>query len=117
MDDFVHEYFLVERFRKAYAGVFSPMTSKHQWSHVEIGYTIKKPRLKRKPGRPRHSRIKASDEARTSKKRRCSECHELGHTAKYCQGGLTASQKRRQTSPQNAIGEGSNDPSGAQTSQ
>jgi hypothetical protein len=87
------------------------------WPHVEIGYTIKKPRLKRKPGRPRHSRIKASDEAGTSKKRRCSECHELGHTTKYCQGGLISSQKRRQTSPQNAIGEGSNDPSRAQTSQ
>ena len=101
MDEFVHEYFSVERFRKAYAGVFIPMTSKHQWQRVEIGYKIRKPKLRRKPGRPKISRIKAWDEAGTTKKRKCIECNELGHTARYCQGGLTASQKRRQSSSQN----------------
>ncbi|TVU32558.1 hypothetical protein EJB05_24291, partial [Eragrostis curvula] len=30
---------------------------------VEFGYTLKKPKLRRKPGRPRKSKIKASDEA------------------------------------------------------
>jgi hypothetical protein len=66
--DFVHEYFSVERFRKAYVGVFNPMTSKNQWPHVELAYKIKKPRLRRKPGWSRVSRIKASDEVGTSKK-------------------------------------------------
>ncbi|XP_062179417.1 uncharacterized protein LOC133884028 [Phragmites australis] len=116
MDDFVHEYFSVERFRKAYAGVFNPMTSKHQWPRVDIGCKIKKPKLRRKPGRPRVSRIKASDEAHTRKRRECTECHELGHTAKHCQGGLTASQKRRFSSSENTSGEGSNDPSVTHTS-
>ncbi|XP_062186670.1 uncharacterized protein LOC133890252 [Phragmites australis] len=116
MDDFVHEYFSVERFRKAYAGVFNPMTSKHQWPRVDIGCKIKKPKLRRKPGRPRVSRIKASDEAHTRKRRECTECHELGHTAKHCQGGLTASQKRRLSSSENTSGEGSNDPSVTHTS-
>uniref|UniRef100_A0A0A9D9J3 SWIM-type domain-containing protein n=1 Tax=Arundo donax TaxID=35708 RepID=A0A0A9D9J3_ARUDO len=31
IDDYVHEYFSIERFIKTYAGVFHPMTSKHQW--------------------------------------------------------------------------------------
>jgi hypothetical protein len=105
MDVFVHEYFSVERFKKAYAGKFSPMTSKDSWPCVDLGYKIKKPKLRRKTGRPRKSRIKAYDEGGTSKKQRpCSESHELGHTAKHCQGGPTASQmKKRKLS---ALGEG-----------
>jgi hypothetical protein len=93
MDDFVHEYFSVERFKKSYAGKFSPMTSKDSWTRLDLGYTIKKPKLRRKPGRPRKSRIKAYDEASTKKQRPCSECHELGHTAKHCQRGPTAKEK------------------------
>jgi hypothetical protein len=27
MEDFVHDYFSVERFKKAYEGIFKPMTS------------------------------------------------------------------------------------------
>uniref|UniRef100_A0A0A9D158 SWIM-type domain-containing protein n=1 Tax=Arundo donax TaxID=35708 RepID=A0A0A9D158_ARUDO len=50
MDEFVHEYFSIERFKKAYIGVFHPMTSKHQWPRVDVGYKICKPKLRRKPG-------------------------------------------------------------------
>jgi len=117
MDDFVYEYFSVDRYRKAYASIFNPMTSKDSWPRVDLGYKIKKSKLRRKPGRLRKSRIKAFDEDSTSKKKRtCSECHELGHTAKTCQGGLTASQKRRISSSQNGSEEGSNDPSAPQAS-
>jgi hypothetical protein len=79
MDEFVHEYFSVDRYRKAYASKFNPMTSKHQWPHVDLGYKINKSKLRRKPGRPRKSSIKTFDEVGTSKKRE----------------GPTASQKRR----------------------
>ena len=73
--------------------------------------------MRKKPGRPRKSRIKAYDEVGTSKRRKtCSECHELGHRAKNCQGGPTASQKRKLSSSQNGSGEGSTDPSASQTS-
>ena len=111
MDDYVHEYFSVAKFKKAYSGVFNPMTSKQFWPRVDPGYKIKKPILRRKPGRPRKSRIKASDESGSTKQKRCPECHELGHTAKKCQGGLTARQKRSRLSSDNALEEGSNDPS------
>ncbi|TVU51640.1 hypothetical protein EJB05_03080, partial [Eragrostis curvula] len=116
MDEFVHDYYSVERFRLAYAGVFNPMTSKHQWSRVDLGYPIKNPKLRRKPGRLRYSRIKASDEVGTSKKKKCTDCDQLGHTAKHCQGGLTAKQKRMVSSSDNTSGHGSNDPSDAHTS-
>jgi len=105
MDEFVYEYFSVDRYRKAYASKFNPMTSKDQWSHVDLGYKINKPKLRRKPERPRKSRIKPFDEVGTSKKRKvCSECNELGHTAKTCQGSPTASQKRRQSTSQDGSG-------------
>ena len=64
------------------------MTSKDQWPHVDLGYKINKPKMRRKPGRPRKSRIKPHGEVTTTKKRKmCSECNELGHTTKTCQGG------------------------------
>ena len=117
MDEFVHRYFSVDWFKKTYACTFNPMTSKDSWPHVDLGYKITKPKLKRKPGRPRKSRIKAYDEVGTSKKRKtCSECHELGHTAKHCLGGLTASQKRKLSSSQNEPEQGSSDPSVSQIS-
>ena len=78
------------------------MCTQDNWPHVDLDYKIKKPKLRRKPGRPRNSRIKSFDETSTSKKRKpCSECEELGHIPKYCQGGPTASQKRNRSSSQN----------------
>jgi hypothetical protein len=73
MTDLVHQYYLVDMFRKAYAGVFTLMTSKQLWKQIDVDYTIKKPQLRRKPGRPRVSRIKAFDEVGKKKKRECSE--------------------------------------------
>jgi hypothetical protein len=105
MADLVHQYYLVDMFRKAYAGVFTPMTSKQLWKQVDVGYTIKKPQSRRKPGRPRVSRIKEFDELDNKKKRECCECHEFGHIAKYCQGGPIACQKKRRLS--STQGEGS----------
>ena len=52
MDEFVPGYFSVDRYRKAYASKCSPMTSKDDWDHVDLGYKIKKPKLRSKPGRP-----------------------------------------------------------------
>jgi hypothetical protein len=117
MEEFVHEYFSVDRLRKTYAGVFLAITSKHQWARVDLGYKICKPKLRRKPGRPRKSRIKASDEIGTKKRRRCTECNELGHLAKTCQGGPTAKERRvTLSSSVNASAVGSNDPNVAHTS-
>jgi hypothetical protein len=74
------------------------MTSQEQWPQVDLGYNLMKAKLRRKSGRARVSRIKASDELGNKKKRRCTECNEPDHSTKYCQGGLTASQRRRVSS-------------------
>ena len=98
IDEFVDDYFSADKFRKAYSGTFNPMTSKDSWARVDLGYKIKKPKFKRKPVRPRVSRMKSYDEAGTSKKRKIAkDCH----IAKHCQGGLTASQKRKLSISQN----------------
>jgi hypothetical protein len=98
MEDFVHDYFSMERFKKTYEVTFKPMISQEQWSRVDLGYKLMKPKLRRKSGRPKVSRIKGFDELDNKKKRRCTECNELGHTSKYCQGGSTTSQRRRVSS-------------------
>ncbi|WVZ62467.1 hypothetical protein U9M48_012216, partial [Paspalum notatum var. saurae] len=47
----------------------------------------------------------------SNKRRTCPECGEVGHTAKHCQGGLTACQKKMiKYSQQNGQGEEHNDP-------
>jgi hypothetical protein len=58
MEDFVHDYFSMERFKKAYEVTFKPMTSQEQWSRVDLGYKLMKPKLRRKPERHKVSRIK-----------------------------------------------------------
>jgi hypothetical protein len=58
MEDFDHDYFFVQRFKKAYEVTFKPMTSQEQWSRVDLGYKLMKPKLRRKPRRSKVSRIK-----------------------------------------------------------
>ena len=48
MDEFVHEYFSVDRYRKTYTSKFNPMTSKDQWPHVDLVYKIKKTQNEKK---------------------------------------------------------------------
>ena len=70
------------------------MVGKEQWKHVDLGYKIRKPKLRRKCGRPRVARFKSSEEVGARKRKvRCSECNEIGHFAKTCQGGPTAKQR------------------------
>jgi hypothetical protein len=69
MEDFIHDYFSVDKFRKSYKDTFKSMTSQEQWPPVDLGYKLKKPKLRRKPRRLRVSRIKASDELANKKKK------------------------------------------------
>lgn len=85
---------------------------------VDLGYQICKPRLRRRLGRPRISRIKAYEEVGTKKRRKCSECGKLVNTTKHGQGGPMAKEKRRRVSSSgNTSTMDNNDPSDAQTSE
>ncbi|CAA0842511.1 Unknown protein [Striga hermonthica] len=79
MATFVHEYYSVERFRTAYGGSIPHMTDKSQWPQVDMGFKLLPPPLKRKSGRQRKNRFKASHEPGAKKQQRCNKCGEFGH--------------------------------------
>jgi hypothetical protein len=59
MKNFVHVYFSIERFKKAYEGTFKAMISQEKWSRVDLGYKLMKPKLRRIPEKWKVFRIKA----------------------------------------------------------
>ncbi|XP_078176238.1 uncharacterized protein LOC144569652 [Carex rostrata] len=53
IEDYVHEYFSIAKFRVAYEGVIRPMIDKSQWVTDDPGFKVEPPLMKRPPGRPR----------------------------------------------------------------
>jgi len=62
VEDYVDDYFLVDKFKKAYEHVIKPMTDRNQWPEVDMGFKLWPPLLKRAAGRPRTRRIKGVEE-------------------------------------------------------
>lgn len=67
LGEYLHEYYSVERFKAAYAGVVPPLTNQSQWPEVELGYELCAPGITRKSGRPKHKRFKSFLERRGKK--------------------------------------------------
>ena len=63
IENFVDDYYSVERFKAAYQFVITPMGDKTQWPNFDPGFKMIPPKLERPAGRPRKKRIKASGEA------------------------------------------------------
>jgi hypothetical protein len=40
VEDYVHEYYFVAMFKKAYEGVVHPMTDRSQWPKVQMGFKL-----------------------------------------------------------------------------
>jgi hypothetical protein len=59
MHPYLHEYYLVAKFKAAYATPIQPLTHQSQWTKVEIEFSLCPPLTKRKAGRTRVSRFKA----------------------------------------------------------
>ena len=59
IEDFVHDYYSVERFKMAYQFQIAPMNDKSQWPKVNLGFEMIPPPLQRAAGRPRKQRVKA----------------------------------------------------------
>ena len=58
LEDFVDDYFGVDKFKAAYAGVFRPIPDKSQWESIDPGFKLYPPNLKRPAGRPKTQRYK-----------------------------------------------------------
>jgi hypothetical protein len=85
IEDFVHPYYSVGRFRAAYEGRVEPMQDRSQWPEVNLGFKVFPPLLGRAPGRPKVQRIRGSIEKNVNKKKvRCKRCKYFGHFAKTC---------------------------------
>ena len=85
------EYFSVAKFRAAYADNVPALLGKDQWNIVDPGFKLHSPVLTRPPGRPRKNRIRAGEEGRVKKQRKCKKCGKPGHIARKCTNPVDAS--------------------------
>ena len=58
LDEFIHEYYLVENFKNAYKRLIEPLLDKTQWPHVPLPFTVGAPLDKKGAGRYRKLRTK-----------------------------------------------------------
>jgi hypothetical protein len=85
MEDYIDDYYSVNKFKKAYENWVGPMTDRQQWPKVDPGFKLWPPILKRAAGRPRTRSYKGWEEG--GKGRRmvtCKRCHQKGHMKKTC---------------------------------
>jgi hypothetical protein len=87
MEDYVHEYYSVAKFKTVYAGVTKPMTDKSQWGNGDPGFKVLPPKIKRPPGRPRKERIPGCLEL-GSKRQQCKRCKQFGHQQRTCKEAI-----------------------------
>jgi hypothetical protein len=108
LEEFVDDYYSVEKFQNAYKRVVVPLGDKSFWPQVDIGVKVGAPLCKRPVGRQRKNRIKgcleggswkkAMDKEKTKKlirgQFRCSNCGELGHRKNSLKCHLNGTKKR-----------------------
>ncbi|KAF9595645.1 hypothetical protein IFM89_001546 [Coptis chinensis] len=95
-------YYTVESFRATYAGYIYPVANQDDWDKIKPTNVVLPPPNNRNPGRPRKQRIRGRDEEKSSGKRKCRRCGQVGHNTRTCkqEGGETSS------APPNNIGRG-----------
>ena len=91
LDQYLSDYYSMEKFRAAYAGSVEPCTDPSQWPQVQLSFELCQPVTKRGRGRPQVNRFKNFLEKKglafcaTKKgKNRCKNCHLIGHRAAGC---------------------------------
>jgi hypothetical protein len=68
LEQFVHEYYSVNRFRAAYSREIEPMKDKTQYPQVDLSFLVGAHLTKLPPGRLRKLRLKSWDEGGHKKK-------------------------------------------------
>ena len=91
LDQYLSDYYSMEKFRAAYAGSVEPCTDPSQWPQVQLSFELCQPVTKRGRGRPQVNRFKNFLEKKGSAfcatkkgKNRCKTCHLIGHRAAGC---------------------------------
>jgi hypothetical protein len=56
LEDYVHEYYSLNRFRVAYEGMIAPMPDKSQWVTFDPGFQVHPPNMKRPPDKPKKAK-------------------------------------------------------------
>jgi len=84
LEDFVHDYYSVQRFKATYQFGVNPMVDKSQWPIVDPGFVMVPPKLERSAGRPRVKRIKSKGEPGKRGPYQCKRCFQFGHIEKGC---------------------------------
>lgn len=88
IEDFVDDYYSLDKFKAAYRGLIQPMPDKSQWPKIDLGFILGAPLGKRSVGRQRKLRIKSCLEGSGSGKKKkpmirgpvtCQRCGEKGH--------------------------------------
>lgn len=116
MEDFVHEYYSVQKFRNAYARMIEPIPHKDKWPKLDLPIEIAAPLSKRSVGRQKKNRIKGcleggsggsksgpniseNENEKTKKmirgKARCSGCGEFVHRKSSYKCSLNGTKKRK----------------------
>ena len=108
MENFVNEYYSVERFKNAYKRLIEPLPDRSQWVKVDLELEIGAPLGRRSVGRQRKNRIKGALEGgsggkkKTEKEKKrikgpttCRNCGLLGHRASSYKCELNGTKKRQ----------------------
>ena len=84
IDQYVHKYYSIAKFKATYAENVPSIKAKHQWEVVNPGFILNPLVQTRAPGRPRKTRIRSSAEGSGlgPRKRKCKRCGGLGHIAR-----------------------------------
>lgn len=89
-EQYLHQYYSVQNYKKAYDPMIYPVPSKDQW--VKTGQDeVDPPIIRSTPGRPKKIRRRGPDEPRNpycmrkcGVTMRCSKCRAVGHNARTC---------------------------------
>jgi hypothetical protein len=84
IDQYVHEWYSVAKFKATYAENVPSMVGKQQWDIVNPSFVLYAPVQGRALGRPRNTRIRSSEEGTRlgPGKRKCKRCGRLWHIAR-----------------------------------
>ncbi|WVZ76724.1 hypothetical protein U9M48_024676, partial [Paspalum notatum var. saurae] len=88
IEDYVHEYYHIDKFRAAYHQLIPAMPDKSQWPKSTHGFHLYPPSLKATTGRPKTERYKGCSENKKKKgMHQCPICKDYGHHWHRCKKG------------------------------